>query len=89
MAAPSSQPPTKRRKIAEVSLVILVFVEESKAHEVPTPLLLQWKKDVDSAFEVAATTITEKSNKLATESKLHVPITTSGWVTERADSNPQ
>ena len=60
MAAPSSQPPTKRRKIAEVSLVILVFVEDSKAHEVPTPLLLQWKKDVDSACEVAATTITEK-----------------------------
>ena len=60
MAAPPSQPPTKRRKIAEVSLVILVFVEDSKAHKVPTPLLLQWKKDVDSAFEVAATTITEK-----------------------------
>ena len=89
MAAPSSQPPTKRRKIAEVSLVILVFVEDSKAHEVSTPLLLQWKKDVDSIFEVAATSITAKSKQLATKIKAHVLITTSGWWTERADHNPQ
>ena len=87
--SPVRQQPTKQRKIAEVSLVIPVFVEESKAHEVPTPLLLKWKKDVDSVFEVAAATITEKSKKLATTSKLHVPITTSGWVTERVDSNLQ
>ena len=83
------QQPTKQRKIAEVSLVIRVFVEESKAHEVPTPLLLKWKKDTDSILEVVAATITEKSKKLATTSKLHVPITTSGWVTERVDSNLQ
>ena len=60
MAAQSSQPPNKRRKIAEVSMVIPLYVEENKAHEVSTTLLLQGKKDVDSAFEVAATTITEK-----------------------------
>ena len=85
------EPATKRRKIAALSVTMLMYVPDDKAHLVSKDKFDKWNKDVVKAFEDSVKKIDVHTAKFlkAVPIGIHAPVFPSFWRNYRMDRNRQ
>ena len=85
------EPTTKRRKIAALSVTMLMYVPDDTAHLVSKDKFDKWNKDVVKALEDSVKKIDVHTAKFlkAVPIGIHAPVFPSFWRQSRMDRNKQ
>ena len=82
--------PKKRRKICESRLTLSVYVVENEAHSLPHGVIEKWEAKTKLALETFRNGLVEelKSQELAAQYAVHLPVDFNTWHQVRIDANP-
>ena len=85
------EPATKRRKIADLSVKVQVWVPDDAAHLVSKEKFEKWNKDAVKALEDSVKKIDDRTSKFlkAVPIGIHAPVFPSFWRQWRMDRNKQ
>ena len=88
----AEQTNANRRKVAQTSLKVELYVPNDEAHRVGNEQFDQWNSKVMKIIAGATSDVaieTEKFLKMQEPLKMHAPIEPSHWLQFRVDNNAQ
>ena len=84
--------PKKRRKVAQMEVKAMVFIEDFHAHAISDDALVKWHRKVQRAMDKCQDDMMRAGSELAQSCKdtgVQTPVDISDWLQRRGDDNPQ
>ena len=84
--------PKKRRKVAQMDVKAMVFIQDLHAHAISDDALGKWRRKVRRARDKCEDEMMRAGKELAQSCKdtgLQTPVDISDWLQRRSDDSPQ